>query len=671
MDCLLDYLLKHSLAYKQRIRCEHIGCHELNRDGQGVSAEHCHELLSSLASLGFVPGQCKSVCLECPPDSRGDATRAFNKAVIDRAGGKLAPLSLGPLRYSTILGSHTNQAFRLVVAKLAHANAALTSEGFLNIEKVREVDAALADAITEGIEWVIVGHEIQDEFVKFATLFQAAGNACGQISKPEDEMQVAKKILLSVQGFMQLNGTNQVKYEDVSKEILRSKPPCAPWVCFIFRFVLQAPGGLSPASSSTSFLLESEAHIRTHGRRDRSLGMEWWDAISADAKGQKPRVLFKHAMLKLAYCEANSKAVTASDVRKILSSRDAVVKLDAAEDAFIQFRQILAKEGIDSIQAQEAMAFLEQEVAALVLVKKFRKYEDVDSACHAAMEALSEKIGRVIPHSWPIHELDASGAVVNAARVVSKGFRVGDFVERKADGLQATVKVVGAEKVVLELQDGSQVEGSAQSFLDGHWKQSAPRSDPVRFDSWPSVVGFKSFEMQALLLRARIVHAMEEQFEKLMGAKSVALGLTVYQKPRDVRAHEDLAVRQLQLPVTTTRIEIRSAAEDPSNSIVVGRTTLAGKDVWVILSPVTTWPTATCEGFLNPSWLMRPSAVRKEANCELVGIPAKPADPFELPVIKNFKKISQNESLVLYRPGNKSPAPVEVLQPLSKKAKVA
>ena len=146
MECLQEYLLKHGFAYKQRMRCDYIGCHELNRDGQGVSAEHCHELLSSLASLGFVPGQCKSVCLECPSDSRGNATRAFNDALIQRSCGKLAPLSLGPLRYSTILGSHTNQAFRLVVAKLAHADTALTSDGLLNIEKVRQVDAALADA---------------------------------------------------------------------------------------------------------------------------------------------------------------------------------------------------------------------------------------------------------------------------------------------------------------------------------------------------------------------------------------------------------------------------------------------------------------------------------------------------------------------------------------------
>ena len=81
-----------------------------------------------------------------------------------------------------------------------------------------------------------------------------------------------------------------------------------------------------------------------------------------------------------------------------------------------------------------------------------------------------------------------------------------------------------------------------------------------------------------------------------MGEGSVGLGLIVYQKPREVRAHEELAVRQLQLPVTTTRIEIRSTAEDPGNSIVVGRTTLAGKTVWVGLSPVTSWPTANCEG---------------------------------------------------------------------------
>ena len=80
-------------------------------------------------------------------------------------------------------------------------------------------------------------------------------------------------------------------------------------------------------------------------------------------------------MLKLAYCGADRKAVTANDVRKILSTKDSA-KLDEAEDAFIQFGQILAKEGIDVFQGQEALGFLEQEVAALVLGKKFRKHED-------------------------------------------------------------------------------------------------------------------------------------------------------------------------------------------------------------------------------------------------------------------------------------------------------
>ena len=62
-------------------------------------------------------------------------------------------------------------------------------------------------------------------------------------------------------------------------------------------------------------------------------------------------------------------------------------------------------------------------------------------------------------------------------------------MERKADGVQGTLKAVGSEKMVLELQDGSQVEGSAQSFLEGQWKHSVPRSDPVQFPSWPSVAG--------------------------------------------------------------------------------------------------------------------------------------------------------------------------------------
>ena len=86
---------------------------------------------------------------------------------------------------------------------------------------------------------------------------------------------MAKKISHAVQVFAKRTGKTSLCFQDISQEIMRSKPPNPQVVPFIFRFVLTCGG---------DFLTASELHIRAHGQPQRVLGMDFWDAISSECK---------------------------------------------------------------------------------------------------------------------------------------------------------------------------------------------------------------------------------------------------------------------------------------------------------------------------------------------------------------------------------------------------
>ncbi|CAE7523431.1 unnamed protein product [Symbiodinium natans] len=218
MQSLMRFLLSTGLAYKQRLSCEHVGTHELNRDGLGVSAGHVQDLVSSLAHLGFVEDECKPVCIEVPADSRGDQTRAFNVKLMAQSEGKLPPMDPSRLRFASVMGSHTNMVFRSFLYKAIHPDTELTVNGKLSLEKLEGMDKPFAEAIRNGVHWTVVDHDVQAEFPAFASLMQASGNATNQISKMEDELQIASKIMQSVKLHMARNAVSSVTFADVQKD---------------------------------------------------------------------------------------------------------------------------------------------------------------------------------------------------------------------------------------------------------------------------------------------------------------------------------------------------------------------------------------------------------------------------------------------------------------------
>ena len=246
--------------------------------------------------------------------------------------------------------------------------------------------------------------------------------------------------------------------------------------------------------------------------------------------------------------------------------------------------------------------------------------------------------------SRSVHLLDDHGNAVTGARVRSRGFDVGQRVERKADGASGVITEITAEHVVLQTAGGQLKEATAEGFVEGLWqKRDGARLGHSRR---PRLGG---------------IPALPPAFPDLRSPQAAARG------SREIRALQDFAAKGLVMPVTTTRVDIKRE-EDAEH----GAGLIIGKVVWntikfvLVLQPATVWPTSSGEGFVNPAWVMKTTTSREEANME-VSFPAgkKGKEPFQLPVIRNFCKVTQDSVLVLHRKAKEQEP--EELKPVPKK----
>ena len=383
---LHDFLLKQKLAWRLKLSCEFVGVHPENRDGLGISASHVADLISNISSIGFSTAETRAICVEIPEDSRGNACRDFNRRLAEEAKGKLAPVEAHLVKYASIVGSHSNQASRAFVYGIPHDDEKVCIEGRLSLEKLALLDPAWCSSIREGLEWMVVSYQVCEAFPEYVGLAQSAGNAAGQIASGEGELQLARKVNQAIQEFMNRTGKDTVAYSDVAPGILRSKPASGSSLPGIFTFVRRYGGG----AASDSFLSRSEKHIRAHGYASRSLGADFWAALSSECKGSaNQRVLWRHMLLKLAFC-GPEKLLTLADVRRSMSAKDIIAKADEAEKLANRMKQLLSSDGRLTPEVVAAtLSEVEMELAAVIFQKKkFTTRVSLDQVCHECLQGL-------------------------------------------------------------------------------------------------------------------------------------------------------------------------------------------------------------------------------------------------------------------------------------------
>ncbi|CAE7836393.1 unnamed protein product [Symbiodinium sp. CCMP2592] len=660
MNTLMQHLFSRNLAWRLRLNPDLVGVHYENRDGQGVSASHVQDLISSIASIGFVETELRSVCVEVPDDHRGDRVREFNRALVAESSSKLAPVDMGNIRYASIVGSHSNQTFRAFRAAVMHHDQKVTIDNRLSVEKVATFDQAWATAIKNGVEWTIIAYSVTEAFEQFVPLAQSAGNTAAQVAAVEHELQLASKVNRSIDAMLKKQGKSTVQYSDVAPEILRSRPPSASALPGIFAFVVKCGGGCDPES----FLSKSERHIRAHGQPKRSLGPEMWQALSSEVKGKLQYVHWRHMLLKLAFT-GQDKVLSASDVRKALQG-GMLAKAAEAEKMSRDMQSILNSANHLTPEVKFAtLSEVEVEMAAVILQKKkFTKRETVYEACNDCLQGLG------LTSPW-VSSASSSQNVSPSKDGAELGFQVGNMVIRKADEVVGTIKKMTADHVDLVLQDFSACRVSSQSFVEGLWRHHVPKAEAVPLPDWSAHAPSVSKDFVFSCVKSVVLLQMREQWM----AFTEATALDVFVKPRDVQVSKDFGQGKLCLPVTSPRLDIRSSSStSPSGSIKAGCIKTSSEDHILYILPMVQFPKdgqGSGQGFVNPTWIMRTTSDRTEANMEVVGKGSEKLTPdyrkIQLPYVKNIRKVSAGQSLLLYRPETGKPEQPEALRPLSKK----
>lgn len=277
MSNMFQYLKAHNLCYTHRVNPSLVHVHPQNRDGIGVYPTEVRTLLSDIGDAGWSWSEVKAIATEVPSLDR--SVEDFNRQLVANSNGLLPEVRPGTVKYASLSATHTNMVLRLFAAAEKHPDERFTTSGTLSMEKLSKHDPAFEDAVRHGLHWEILSSEVLVAFPELAGLIQLTANTSGQLQRKETELQLAKRIFGCWQRQSQVNPSGCVSFNDVKRDLMRSKPACMDSLSSLFRFVLQFGGG-----TSADYLNET---VRVCSAcRPKTLGNEFWTAILT-----QPRIL--------------------------------------------------------------------------------------------------------------------------------------------------------------------------------------------------------------------------------------------------------------------------------------------------------------------------------------------------------------------------------------------
>lgn len=328
----MSVLRQANLAWEAQLPANQIGVHPENRDGCGILVSHVQRLIEELCELGYDSQLTRNICVEIPHDRV--PSEDFNIKLADGSGGALAKVAPGTLRFLSLSGGHTNQAIKAIAAGCQHQSAQLTMDGSLSMAKIKEKCPELARVAEQGQMWVVLSSHAISRFPAIPRLVQSAANASTHLAAAESELQLARKVLRAYLSASETKASG-VTWLDISSEVLRSKPPHMKVAPAMFKFIMNYAGG-----KSGHMLSATEAFVNTCGV-NKSLGFELWDCISQESKGKSkiPRLLARHAALKLAYLQEDV-LVTCADIKKLLAGKELQPEVDKMESIILQIHKM-------------------------------------------------------------------------------------------------------------------------------------------------------------------------------------------------------------------------------------------------------------------------------------------------------------------------------------------
>ena len=643
---VMKVLKQHGLVYSQRIVPDRVGVSKVNRDGFGVSPRDCHRLLCLIADLGWDDRVPQPLCIEI---DNGDENEEFNQRIVDSCpDGEYGIPAFPPnsIRYASLSCSHTNFALRCCVHQMPHqdSNKTLTVDGKLSLDKISNVDAGLATAAREGLNWTVINKDVA-EVGEVLCLLQASQNSVSAISRPEHEFQIVMRIYTS-----QVGDPNKA-WPQMKQQLLLSKPMCAESTPYMWTFCKRYGSG-------HKLLEEVEARLKRETEMSKCLGLQFWKALSGEGpKGSSEQfVLWRFAVLGTALCTEHP--LTAADVKRSIS-KDGMGRTLQAEGFIREAKRLtghfsyllgakwscidklvmVAMEKMKHLCYEECMVELVDEIELHTEERPCTKYdsyrkhsaEDVESAVEA-----------------PQFTYSAEGQLSDPKVLVQEaGFAENQLVMRKQDKTRATIVSIQGGSVTLDVEneDGTtkKVMASYRAFFSGEWKKLKEARAPVSIEDYRPFLVDASSDFNLQIAKAKLMQDMQ-QLEKQHCKVHEGLKLNV-RPSKDVIATSNFEVGKLVLVPCTMKI----SANQPKSGMFVPLTktikvgaTMVQFHLQAQVALKVKDDELQGDSSLAPFWMVKTTHEMDEANMAIV------EGSKNVPIMKNIVDVAAGDSLIRY-----------------------
>ena len=405
IDDVLDMLVEQKLAWKARIPPKRVGVDKANRGGYGVSPTEVHALGSEIVKMGFSPLACAhAVCGEDDEDS----THARFTVDLASANLGLGRKSIEEIAYASVSCTHTNQWLCAALDGVECEYENLTIDGKMSVAKLSK-DPKLADALQNGLEWLVLSAKVRKMYPQLMDLVQHARNAPGSAQRRETEMQLLVKVQHTVRSqtsssksSVDWNAIHQV----ISNRSLVNESDIGSYLKYV-----QLHGG----GRSGCFIDDLDRFHKAFVPSGRVIPAATFQSI-VDWKLQPAELCpwFASAIIKTqGSCPASKAAnnvcryVTASDISVCVGARKP--QMLAAEKILSRARALVSAEQIPADVANKCLGRLDIRVARFVM-KKEDKYTSIDAIGAAFVEEINGSGVAKITSPWNAQVVGSSSS---------------------------------------------------------------------------------------------------------------------------------------------------------------------------------------------------------------------------------------------------------------------
>ena len=176
--------IKHVLvstghARKRRIPPMLVCPHRLNYGGLIANVMAVDELMEHIAAVGFcLPETERALCVEVVSQDTSDEDRyrEWCLAAGLAAGIDMPRVASGSIKYASLDGSHLNLGLRAISSGCTSRSTALGNGSNYDVDVVRNHDCHFAEAVSKGLVWTVIQHDVLEMYPELAEILMTFGN---------------------------------------------------------------------------------------------------------------------------------------------------------------------------------------------------------------------------------------------------------------------------------------------------------------------------------------------------------------------------------------------------------------------------------------------------------------------------------------------------------------